>query len=192
MTSGKSRKLYAYIDESGQDTQGRLFVVSVLVVGKEREALLERLGEIEMSSGRRNSKWNKSGFPQRKKYIESLARLGGLKGKIFFDTFRDTKKYMEMTYLTAARAIFRKADHACEVTVFIDGFRKAEVEKFSRGLRDLRVRIRKVRGVKKDENDAFIRLADSVCGLARDAEDGKRWPAEALRKLSNKGIVNSL
>ena len=33
-------KLYAYVDETGQDTQGTLFLLAVVVVGDERDILL--------------------------------------------------------------------------------------------------------------------------------------------------------
>ncbi len=32
-----THKLFCYVDETGQDTQGRLFVVAVVVTGSERE-----------------------------------------------------------------------------------------------------------------------------------------------------------
>jgi hypothetical protein len=32
-------KLYAYVDETGQDTKGTLFLLAVVVVGDERDAL---------------------------------------------------------------------------------------------------------------------------------------------------------
>jgi hypothetical protein len=40
-----------------------------------------------------------------------------------------------------------------------------------------------VRGVRKDENDALIRLADAVCGLVRAAMEGQ----DGMRKLYEKG-----
>ena len=52
MASPTPQKLYAYVDESGQDTAGRLFVVSVLLLAEERDALLPRLEGIETRSGK--------------------------------------------------------------------------------------------------------------------------------------------
>lgn len=45
-----TQKLYAYVDESGQDTQGELFVVAVVVTGSERDALRQALRNIERDS----------------------------------------------------------------------------------------------------------------------------------------------
>lgn len=33
------QKLYCYVDESGQDTKGKLFVVGIVVTGNEKEEL---------------------------------------------------------------------------------------------------------------------------------------------------------
>jgi len=43
-------KLYAYVDESGQDTQGEFFVVSVVVLDADHEAILQQLEAIETRS----------------------------------------------------------------------------------------------------------------------------------------------
>ena len=63
---------------------------------------------------------------------------------------------------------------------------------FIKGLRDLRIRTKKIRGVKRDENNVFIRLVDALCGLVRDAKDNQHWAKEALKKLKNKKIVSEL
>jgi hypothetical protein len=39
MTEESKPKLYAYVDESGQETRGTMFLVSVIVAGETREAL---------------------------------------------------------------------------------------------------------------------------------------------------------
>ena len=44
------QKLYCYVDETGQNTKGRLFIVSVIVTEGEREELARQLEEIEKAS----------------------------------------------------------------------------------------------------------------------------------------------
>lgn len=51
----KRQRLYAYVDESGQDTKGEIFLVSVVVVGKRRDAVRRVLQKIERDS-RKNRK----------------------------------------------------------------------------------------------------------------------------------------
>lgn len=66
------QKLYCYIDESGQDTKGILFVVSILVLEHERDILLKDLEDVEQKSNKRNVKWHKARPQFRQAYIELL------------------------------------------------------------------------------------------------------------------------
>lgn len=180
----KNKKLYAYVDESGQDTKGFVFVVSILILEDEMNNICDELEKIEIESGKKNTKWNKSRHEFRKAYIEKILKMKKLKGKIFFEMFSDAKKYIELTSFATAKAILKKSGKEnYKVTVFVDGFKKKEVEIFSRGLRDLNIKTRKIRGVKKDENNAFIRLVDTICGLIRDNEDGDDWAMKVTTKL---------
>jgi len=188
----KKKKLYAYVDESGQDTKGLVFVVSVLILEQEREVICELLEKIEIESGKRNKKWNKSHHNSRKRYIEDILKIEKFKERIFFKIFCDTKEYIELTSSATAKAILKKSGDNYKVTVFIDGLKKKEIEAFSRGLRDLKIKTRKIRGVKKDENNAFIRLVDAICGLVRDMNDGNEWAKKTVEKMRNKKYITEL
>jgi hypothetical protein len=192
MTKSKKQKLYAYVDESGQDTKGMMFVVSVLVLGKERETVLQQLEKIEIESGKKNMKWHKSRPVFRMQYLERVTQLQRLKGRIFFEIFSDTKKYIDLTSFTTAKAILKRSSEDYRARVFIDGFKRKELEIFRRGLRALKVKARQIRGVKKDENDAFIRLVDAICGLVRDAKEDNEWARGILSKLKKNKIVTEL
>lgn len=186
----KSKKFSVYVDESGQDTKGSLFIVGILIIEEEKSRLSRDLESIEQQSGKKSLKWRKSRHISRKKYIEMLLDLSYLQEAIFFGEFHDSGEYIHLTSLATAKAILKKAKKdKYKASIFVDGFKKKEIEKFSRGLRDLRIRTRKIRGVKKDENNAFIRLTDSLCGLVRDASDGKGWAMESIDKLMKKKTV---
>ncbi|HRZ95361.1 MAG TPA: DUF3800 domain-containing protein [Candidatus Moranbacteria bacterium] len=188
----KSKKLYVYVDESGQDTKGLIFVVGILVFEKEKSALMEKLGKIEKKSGKNNVKWNKCKYEFRKDYIEKIGSADIFRDKLFFEVFSDTKKYIELTSYATAKAILKKASDNYKATVFVDGLKKKEIAIFVRGLRALRIRTKKIRGVKKDENNAFIRLVDALCGLVRDANDGQKWASETVLKLKHRKIADEL
>ena len=192
MPKPKKQKLYAYVDESGQDTKGSMFVVSVLVLEEERETVLQQLAKIEIGSGKKNVKWHKSRHEFRTQYIERLAQLQRLKGRIFFEIFSDTKKYIDLTSFTTAKAILKRSGEDYRARVFIDSFNKKELEIFRRGLRALKIKARQIRGVKKEENDAFIRLVDAICGMVRDAHEDNQWAKGALSKLKKNKIVTEL
>lgn len=193
MSSAKKKKLYAYIDESGQDTKGLIFIVSILVSDEDQDFICNELEKIEIESGKKNLKWNKSKHDIRKSYIEGILKMNKLKNGIFFEIFNDTKKYIELTSFATAKAILRRSGKSeYKVSVFVDGFKKKEIEVFSSGLRDLHIRTKKIRGVKKDENNAFIRLVDAICGLVRDSEDGSEWAKKAVAKLIKEKFASRL
>ena len=80
MDTPEPAKLYAYVDESGQDTQGALFVVAVVVAGSAREALRRRLHRIERLSGKRERKWTNTRPAQREAYIRQVLQVRELSG----------------------------------------------------------------------------------------------------------------
>jgi hypothetical protein len=67
------QRLYCYVDESGQDTQGKLFLVTAVVTERQyREELEQRLLEIEEISRKRQMKWRPTSFERRLAYLEAI------------------------------------------------------------------------------------------------------------------------
>lgn len=68
------QKLYCYVDESGQHTQGSIFVVGVYIVEdtKQREVNRKILEGIENSSGKRRQKWRTSKHTERLNYFKTV------------------------------------------------------------------------------------------------------------------------
>lgn len=185
-------RLHAYLDESGQDTLGLLFVVGAVVIDREeREELLEQLEALEMRSRKGRVKWSRARFTYRQNYVSDLANVTRLSGCLFIARYNETKAYNEMTADAAARAIQAKAEGDYRVRVVVDGLTAGEKRRFVRTLRSLNVRPDDVRGA-REQSDAFIRLADALCGLVRDAEDKQSWAIQALSRLCRRGLVTDL
>jgi hypothetical protein len=111
--------------------------------------------------------------------------------KIFFETFSGRKDYLPLTAQAAADALQKlQPDRA---VIYVDGLRKTQIPKFQRYLKpSLRGVRTEVRGVRKEENNAFIRLVDAMCGLVRDAHYGHEWSQNTLRTLMKKGIIREI
>lgn len=186
------QKLYAYVDESGQDTKGIIFVVGVVVLEEERDQISRWLEELELRTRKGNAKWRKSRHEFRQAYIGGLATAVGLRHRVFISVFHGTTQYLELTALAAAKAVLRRAHPPYKVTIFVDGLSGAAIGGFGRTLRDLHIQIRKIRGVRKDENSALIRLADALCGLVRDANDQVPWAVKALETLKTAGVAEEM
>lgn len=167
-TARKKQKLYVYVDESGQDTLGEVFFVSVVIAGAERDLLRKHLQDAELSSGKREKKWTRSTLPQRASYIRTVFGLPEFHGRLYYSHYQNTKTYLDLTIFSTAKALNDFVHHKpYSAVVTVDGLGKTERYRFAAGLRKLNVSIRKVRGA-KDESDEFIRLADALAGFARD------------------------
>jgi len=116
-----TERLYAYLDESGQETEGRIFIVGAVVVGSDRDALLGQLEAIEALSRKGHLKWHRARPACRQAYLHELVHLDRLQGCLFVSVFHDTRRYHEATAVAAARAIRLKARGRYKVTVLVDG-----------------------------------------------------------------------
>lgn len=186
------QKLYCYVDESGQDTSGALFFVSVVITGgAERDAFRERLHEIEKASGKGVKKWTKTTMAQKKNYIQRICALSDFPGRIYFSQYADTRTYVDLTILTTAKSIHNHQGEGREAVIFVDGLKRTERHHFAAGIRKLNIRVRKVRGL-RDEADAFIRLADAICGFVRDVFDGDQNMHTLYKKGERDGIIRKI
>lgn len=99
------QKLYCYVDETGQDTQGALFVVSVAVTKEDREELREFLAKTEETSGKGKTKWVKTRKEYKIAYLGKVLAQKDFRHKIFYSLSKETKNYREITLITIASAI---------------------------------------------------------------------------------------
>lgn len=78
------QKLYCYVDETGQDTQGALFVVSVAVTKEERQELRELLAKFEKATGKGKTKWVRTRKEFKIAYLEKILTQKVFRHKIFY------------------------------------------------------------------------------------------------------------
>lgn len=186
---GKSKqKLYCYVDETGRDPFAPLFIVGVVLMGQKREELSPWLLEIEKESGKGIRKWKKSGRMRRQRYIEFIGREPLLKSSLYYAKYDPKGDFFAKTADAIARTLQNNKKEDL-VTVFIDGFRKAELNQVKRQLKPSVYASVIVKGIKREESNPFIRLADTICGLVRDADEGIEWAVKAVARLKKKGYL---
>ena len=78
------QKLYCYVDETGRDTGGTLFIVSVVITEKEQQELRKKLEIIESQTKKRFSKWIKTKKDIKQKYLQKIIETNLFIDKIFF------------------------------------------------------------------------------------------------------------
>lgn len=180
------QKLYCYVDETGQDTQGKLFIVSVVIAKEDRADIYDLLEKIEKESGKKKTKWIQTKKEFKITYLERILNSKQLKHKIYFSLSEDTRAYKEATLITIASAITSAKDQDnYKASIFIDGLNKSEVPKVGASLRKIGIHTEKIRGI-KDDRDAIIRLADTISGLIREQIE----KVDYVQKLYKLGIEN--
>ncbi len=186
------QKLYCYVDETGQDTAGNLFIVSVIIIGNEQEYCCRLCQQIEIDSGKGKAKWIKAGYDQKLDYTTRVLHEPYFAGKLFYAAHRNTIAYQDETVRTIGRglACFAKGDY--RATVFIDALPKRVEQQVGLRLRKLGANVKKIRGAAKDEHEPIIRLADALCGLARSTYDGKADMQELLDWAIRAGVITDL
>lgn len=183
------QKLFAYVDETGIDTEADFFIVGIVIFDSGREIWHERLERYEIQSGKGIRKWTKSRAKQRLEYMCLVFNHAGMQGRLRYAVFnKDGTPYLDMVVNATCRAVADYGTHPYKATVFIDGLQKSQIRSTATELRRCNSNIKKARGVKKDENNAFIRLADALCGLVRLSMSNNK--ARQLLKMGvTRGVV---
>ena len=105
------RKLYCYVDESGQDTAGKIFIVSVVIAEGQRDELLSLCERIEAISRKGNHKWRAAKHEYRIDYLKQVFNLPEFKRVLHYSIFHNTQHYDLATIVAIAKAVnVRKPD----------------------------------------------------------------------------------
>jgi len=184
-------KLYSYADETGIETSGRFFLVAVILIEQSRAGEVEKdLEAIEKKTKKNLVKWSRSSLAVKKRFIGEVAKLEYLKNTVFYREFSDSKRYLYMIAVTIAEAIKARNDTNYAVKVIVDGLNDKDVEKLRKYLKQLKVKYDTIRGM-KDEQTAFLRLADSMAGFARDYIEDQSYTQRLFTLLREKSISDS-
>ncbi|MCL5410751.1 MAG: DUF3800 domain-containing protein [Patescibacteria group bacterium] len=187
-----SEKIFCYVDETGQDTLGKFFIVSVVITKNNREKIAKLLVEIEQETGKKSTKWLKTKKELKIAYLKKVLENKIFKKTIYYSITKETKTYRDTTIVAIASAINdTKCQEKYKASVFIDGLKKSEVRVVGVGLRQIGIRIEKVRGI-KDESSSIIRLADAIAGLVRKNNEGVDYAVELYRLGAKQGVLRKL
>ena len=184
----KHQKIYTYVDESGQDTNGEMFLVSVVVISSKRDTLRVLLKEIETRSRKYRKKWSRTTKSRRVKYMRDIIDSKEFIGLIYYSYYKKARLFIDLTVLSTAKAILDQARQPYDVTVYVDGLTTHDRKSFTKGLRKLHVKTDLARGL-KDEADEFIRLADAIAGFVRDGIEGDKIMKPLYKKALKRGVI---
>jgi hypothetical protein len=196
METRTPQKLYAYVDESGQDTLGELFVVATVLTADNHERVRQSLERLERALGKGLRKWIKATPRQRLAYLTAVLQLPALHGRLFAAHFTNTTTYLPCVLTTITQAVTAgAAGQPARATVLIDGLQKTVRQDVAAALRvqlqPHHIRVEKVRGL-DEESDALMRLADAMAGFVRHALEGRPALAPLLAESQRQGVIQLL
>lgn len=187
-----ARKLYCYVDESGQDTEGELFVVAVVLAPEDRDELLRVLAVIEIQTGKGRRKWSKTTRARQFAYIQRVLLLPLLRDKLYCAVYNDTKEYLTLTVQTIRAALSTIDATNYQVTVLIDALPPTQERVVNNLLHRAGLAVKDVRGVRREENDTLIRLADATCGFVRAAHENQPEMRALFERVVRRGILKEV
>jgi hypothetical protein len=135
-------------------------------------------------------KWRQIKKEQGREYVNKILSDERFRKHLVFSVYRNIKDYDLLTMMSIAKAINTKIHEGTEYTssIYVDGLTKAK--EYAVQLRKLRIRTRKVKGVKKDESNALIRLADCMAAVIREAlYEKKTWSSNLFNTAKKKGFL---
>ena len=186
------QKLYAFVEESGQDTEGRIFVVTVVISDETYQLLESACEEYERQSKKGRRKWHGANSQPRLEFMRLVISDSQFQGTLCYSKLQNQAKpdYDRQTVLSLASAIRSKtAGEKFVVEVWIDGLTQTKRTEYAATLRQEGLMNIHLHRVRKEESNTLIRLSDSLAGLLRDAIEAK-YP-EAIQ-LVNRGVKNGV
>lgn len=176
-------KLYCYTDETGQDTKGKLFLVSIVLAEKDNlEMLKEKITEIETST-KGSKKWTKTNDKKKILFIKTIIKLKFLRGSLYYSVYENTIKYTPLVALAISKAVYRKIENVAEdyrVNIVIDDLRETDGEIVRKELKALKIHYNKIKVGLKDEQDILIRFADAIAGFIRDYLEKRQYAVKLM------------
>ncbi len=178
-------KLYCWTDETGQDTRGKFFLVSILLSNKEQtEELKNRISEIEKKT-KGKTKWTKTDNKRKILFLKTILNLRVLRKNLYYSVYQDTTAYTPLTAMAISKAVIYKVknyDGKYKVNIVIDGLGKKDREIVRKELKNLNIKYNKIKIGLKDEQDVLLRLVDALAGFIRDYLEKEKYALDLIDK----------
>lgn len=183
-------KIYCFVDETGQHTEGKSFIVGMVLCDSDVDVARNILTDIERSTNKGNRKWTKSNDGVRKAYMLEIFQQSYFAGKLFYRFSQSSREYFRLTAEAVAAAIHQyRPQH--KVTIVVDGLEGGERAQFLKLIRREMIQVDKLRGA-RDESEPMIRLADALCGFLADSYGGRQEFAGIREEMLRKNVVVQL
>jgi hypothetical protein len=189
--SDKPKKLYCYVDETGQDAGSEIFVVVAVVAWDDVESLRLSLVKLERELKVGNKKWHKLRHASRMGFMAAFLRQKFNNLSIYFGRFNKPVPSFFPTFEVIQRSLVSFSE-PINVNVSVDGLDAISAKKMTNALRSKHLRLRLVKGP-TDESEVLIRLADRWAGCLRLALLNHSKDCEQLiARAEKKGLLKEV
>jgi Protein of unknown function (DUF3800) len=189
----KRQKLYAYVDEAGQDDTSQFFVVSTVVTEKEQDGIREQLLAIEAEAKTYGLKWHRSRHDRRVKYLTLVLNRKVAAGCVYIGRYPKPVSYTPPLIYVIEQAVKDReaAKGYYRAIVRVDGINRKGAITLTNALRAQGVSLKLVKG-KRDEGEPLIRLADMWAGCIRSALLGEKDSEALFNRAKEAGYLKEV
>lgn len=184
------KKIYCYVDETGQDP-GEVFVVVAVIVASNVEAIRERLHDLEKSVKIGVTKWHKSSYKYRIAFLEGFLRQDNSDLHIYFIKAQKPVLYYAPTLEVIQQALSAHSKPSTQAIICIDGLDELSAKKFTNSLRTKNLKVKLAKGL-RDESESLIRLADRWAGCIRMALSGNKDCEALVNRAKKKNVLKEI
>lgn len=162
-------KLYCYVDETNPGDTMRHFIVGVVIADDNRDDMVELCREFEVEAGKRK-KWSDCKDAVNIAYMSMAIGAPHLSGRMFYAMFSGLADYLAYAADAIKAAVEAFDAEDAPAMVMYDALPHSLEQPLARLLRQRGVKVDKVRGPRKEQNEPLLLLADAICGLTRDTQ----------------------
>lgn len=182
------QKIYAYVDESGQDDASEFFVVVAVVSDKEQDIIRKQVEKAEHTVRIGKMKWHKTSHKRRVQYISLLLEQEVAAGEIYFRSFKKPLPYFFPMLDVLEKSLKKVATTSHKAFVHVDGIDIQKAKQLTNALRSRNISLGLVRS-RRDESEPLIRLADMWAGCIRGAFKGSEEYNDLLTRAKKERYI---
>jgi hypothetical protein len=183
-----TQKIYAYVDETGQDATAAFFYVVAAVNDQDQERLREQAVRAEDLARTGHRKWHKTQPQKRLAFLTEVVHQKLGHGDVFFGAYPKPIPYFFPVLDVLEHALRRKVAPPYVARIHVDGIDRSKALQLTNALRARGVTLELVRS-RRDESEPLIRLADMWAGCIRAARSGRAPELALLERAQRVGYL---
>lgn len=186
------KKLYCYVDETGQDAGSEFFIVVSIVTSEVQNQVRNDLLKLEARSKVHARKWFNSRSPVKEEFLRLVVNKNLAKGDLYYGTFKKPLPFFLPMLKTIEKAIKEKVgSDPYQAIIYVDGIDKKKSKELTKALRLRGIKLKYVRSA-RDESEPLIRLADRWAGCIRHAQEGRKANQQILSKAEKDKYIKRI